>query len=174
MHGSSVHVDDDTLEVAIVRWPGDAATRTLLASEGRPRLLVVDPGADAPSAVDALEDWVRAPVDPAELLARSVALRRRAAARTGVPRLDDDGLLHHDGRWVAIPDAQLAMVRLLLERYGQLVRTDELVAVYTAAGGSTKTSSVRTAVARLRVRLREVGLTLEVARRRGVVLQAEE
>jgi hypothetical protein len=174
MAGSSVRVDDGRVEIAIVRWPVDAAARTLLAGEGRPRLLVVAADAPAPAPLDDLEDWVRDPIDPAELLARSDVLRRRVESREVTPWLDDDGLLHHGDRWVAIPDAQVPMVRLLVERFGQLVRTEELAAVYIAAGGTENRSSIRTAIMRVRLRVTDVGLALERARRRGVVLQVTQ
>lgn len=161
---------NDATEVAVVRWPDEAAARTLLAEAGRPRLLLVAAGTEAPALLDELEDWLRDPVDPAELVARSAALHERAVAQHLLPRLDDDGLLHHRGRWVAIPTAQLPMVRLLVERFGRLVRTDELVDAYVAAGGTGNRSSLRTAIMRVRGRVAEVGLMVEVARQRGVVL----
>lgn len=161
----------EAVDVAVVRWPAEATARALLACEGRPRVLVVAAGAAAPALLDDLEDWLHDPVDPVELLTRTDALRRRAAARAIAPLLDDDGLLHVGGRWVSIPDAQLPIVRLLLDRFGQLVRTEDLIAVYTAAGGTDNPSSIRTAMVRLRDRVAHVGLSLRVARRRGVVLE---
>jgi DNA-binding response OmpR family regulator len=163
---------NDATEVAVVRWRAEAVARTLLAREGKPRVLVVSSGAAAPAPVADLEDWLRDPVDPVELLARSEALRRRVAARVVAPWLDDDGLLHHEDRWVSIPDSQLPMVELLVARFGQLVRTDELAAAYTAAGGSENRSSIRTAIVRVRSRVSAVGLSLRAARQRGVVLEA--
>lgn len=168
---SDVRAVDATVEVTVVRWPTEAAARTLLAHQGRARLLVVAPDAPAPTATDELEDWVREPVDPVELVARSDALRRRLAARSSAPWLDDDGLLHVGDRWVSISDAQLPMIRLLVERFGQLVRTEELVEAYTAAGGTDNPSSIRTAIVRVRSRLASIGLTLRGARQRGVVLE---
>jgi hypothetical protein len=165
-----VRVSEHSVEVTVVRWPAEAATRTLLARDGRPRVLLVAGDAAAPPALDDLEDWLREPVDPVELLARTDALRRRAAAQKTAPRLDDDGLLRFDGRWVVIPDAQLPLVRLLVERFGQLVRNDELAEAYIAAGGTGNRSSIRTAITRIRVRVADVGLALESARHRGVVL----
>lgn len=162
---------DISVDVAVVRWPADAAARTLLAHEGKPRVLLIAADAAAPTPLDDLEDWLHDPVDPVELLTRTDALRRRAAARAAAPRLDDDGLLHFDGRWVVIPDSQLPMVRLLVARFGQLVRTEELAAAYIEAGGTKNRSSIRTAIMRVRARAAEVGLALEAARQRGVVLE---
>ena len=168
---SSVRAFDATVDVTVVRWPAEATARTLLAQAGRARVLVVAADAAAPAPIDDLEDWLRDPVDPVELVARSDALRRRVTARATAPYLDADGLLHVGDRWVSISDAQLPMLRLLLERFGQLVRTEELVEVYAAAGGTDNPSSIRTAIVRVRSRLASVGLELRAARQRGVVLE---
>lgn len=157
-----------------MRWPADAFTRTQLARDGRPRVLVVAPDAAAPAPMGDLEDWLREPVDPVELLTRTDALRRRVATRDLLPVLDQDGLLHFAGRWVAISDAQLPIVRLLVTRFGQLVLHDELFAAYIAAGGSQNTSSIRTALTRVRNRVTDVGLTLHSARQKGVILDVAD
>lgn len=170
---SSVHASDFDADVAVVRWPDEAAARTLLADAGKPRVLVVSADAPAPAGLDELEDWLREPVDPVELVARTDALRRRLAARALVPMLDDDGLLHVGHRWVSIPDTQLPLVRLLLARMGQLVRTEEVVAAYAAAGGTDNPTSIRTAITRMRARVATVGLSIRVARERGVVLEVD-
>lgn len=163
---------DIDIDIAVVRWPDDDAVRTLLIAEGRPRVLVLAGDVDAPPPLDDLEDWLREPVDPVELLARSDAVRRRAADRLQVPYLDEDGLLHFADRWVAIPDSQLPMMRLLVERFGRLVRSEELAAAYAEAGGTGNGSSARTAIARMRGRVTSIGLTIEAARRRGFVLHS--
>jgi hypothetical protein len=168
---SSVRAFDAPADVTVIRWPAEATARTLLVKEGRPRVLVVAPEATAPPPIDDLEDWLRDPVDPVELVARTEALRRHVTARAVVPWLDDDGLLHVGDRWVSISDAQLPMIRLLLDRFGQLVRTEELVAAYTAAGGTDNPTSIRTAIVRARARVASVGLDLRGARQRGVVLE---
>jgi hypothetical protein len=167
MRVSERSVDND---VVVVRWPAEATTRTLLAREGRARVLLVAAECPAPHPIDDLEDWLRDPADPVELVARTDALRRRAATRESVPVIDEHGLLHFDDRWVAVSDAQLPIIRLLVERFGQLVRHEELFAAYIAAGGTENTSSIRTALTRVRYRVAQVGLSLESARQRGVVL----
>ena len=67
--------------------------------------------------------------------ARDRGRRTRAPSATPAvgeprPRLDDDGLLRFRNRWVAVPDAQLAVVALLLDRDGCTVPDDELSAAY--------------------------------------------
>lgn len=86
------------------------------------------------------------------------------------PTLDDDGLLRFGGRWVSIPDTQLAVAALLVRNTGRLVRTADVRRAYEGAGGSGSETSVRSAVHRLRRRMAEVGLHLRVVRDRGLVL----
>jgi hypothetical protein len=88
------------------------------------------------------------------------------------PVLDDDGLLRHRGLWVAISDAQIPVVDLLVRNIGRLVSAAELRRTYIAAGGSGSTASLRSVVHRLGRRVAEVELRLHVVRGRGVVLDA--
>jgi hypothetical protein len=165
-----VRVSERNVDVAVLRWPAEADARTLLAREGRPRLLLVAADCLPPPQMDDLEDWLRDPIDPVDLMTRTDALRRRVTTRDRMPVLDQHGLLHFDGRWVAISDAQLPIVQLLVDRIGELVPHDELFAAYSAAGFSTNTSSIRTALTRIRHRVATVGLCLRSARQKGVVL----
>lgn len=84
--------------------------------------------------------------------------------------LDADGLLRFEGRWVAITDVQLPVVRLLVADAGRLVRNQAILAAYCGAGGSPSESSYRSLIHRLNQRLATVGLGLHVVRNRGVVL----
>jgi hypothetical protein len=88
------------------------------------------------------------------------------------PVLDDDGLLRHRGLWVAISDAQIPVVDLLVRNIGRLVSAAELRRAYIAAGGSGSSASLRSVVHRLGRRVAEVELRLHVVRGRGVVLDA--
>lgn len=91
-------------------------------------------------------------------------------APPGPPVLDADGLLRHRGRWVSIPDTQLAVVALLVRNLGRLVGTHEVRRAYEEAGGSGSAASLRSLVHRLARRVAKVGLTLHVVRSRGLVL----
>ena len=87
-----------------------------------------------------------------------------------VPLLDEDGLLHVGDRWVAIPDAQLAVIELLVDRYGRLVRKEALTAAYVGAGNSGREESIRSLMNRISRRVSQLGLQLHTVRGRGVVL----
>jgi hypothetical protein len=155
--------------VHVLRWPDDRALRQELSSTRRPRLLLVPAGAEPPPMLDELEDWLRAPADPAEVAVRQRNLEQRAA-EVARPSLDADGLLRVGERWVAIPVIQLGVVELLLRRFGRLVLLEDLTAAYVRAGGSGKATSIKTVVSRLTHRLGSVGLQLKKVRGRGVVL----
>lgn len=87
-----------------------------------------------------------------------------------LPLLDKDGLLRHRGLWVSIPDTQLLVVDLLVRNFGRLVATEEIRDAYERAGGSGTSTSLRSLVHRLGLRVAKVGLRLHVVRSRGLVL----
>ena len=158
-------------EVRLLRWPAEERERQRLAALGSPRLLVLDRGQPPPEVVDDLEDWAREPVDTVELLSRRLTLRQRALIRRERPILDDDGLLRHAGRWVAVPDGQLPALRHLLENLGRVVRFESLALVCANAGVSSTNASIKSLVFRLGRRCDDVGLRLETVRGRGIILR---
>jgi len=87
-----------------------------------------------------------------------------------LPRLDEDGLLRLGEAWVAIPDAQLPVVALLVDRFGHVVSKDAVVAAYVAAGHSGRDASIRSLLARISRRVALLGLQLQTVRGRGVML----
>jgi hypothetical protein len=86
------------------------------------------------------------------------------------PVLDEDGLLRVGDRWVAIPDSQLGIVRLLLARPMRVIRYEEIVSCYREAGGNTRHTAITSMLGRLANRFREVGIELVSVRSRGVLL----
>ncbi|MGH9085225.1 MAG: hypothetical protein ACRDYW_07200 [Acidimicrobiales bacterium] len=86
------------------------------------------------------------------------------------PRLDEDGILRLGDQWVAIPDAQLPVVALLVDRYGRLVRREALAAAYVEAGNSGREASIRSLMSRVARRVGSLGLQLHTVRGRGVIL----
>jgi hypothetical protein len=157
-------------DVALLRWPRDEIHRRRLAGQRLPRLLVVDRDEPPPHILDELEDWVRANADPLDVQARARTLVGRATELSAQPIMDPDGLLRVGERWVAIPATQVLVAELLVRRLDRLVRLEDLTEAYVRAGGSGKAASVKTVIARLGTRVREVGLDLVTVRGRGVVL----
>jgi hypothetical protein len=99
----------------------------------------------------------------------------QAAAEPGddvelLPTLDDDGLLRCRGRWVAVPEAQLPLIRLLLDRFQTTVSDSELLEVFGAGPASGAKRRLAGALHRLRARVGECGLTLCRVRARGYIL----
>lgn len=87
-----------------------------------------------------------------------------------LPRLDEDGLLRVGDQWVAIPDAQLPVVTLLVDRYGRVVRKEAVRVAYVEAGNSGHEASIRSLLARVAHRVARLGLQLHTVRGRGVML----
>jgi two-component system, OmpR family, response regulator len=156
--------------IALLRWPDQDAERRRLVARREPRILVISQYTAPPGLLDDLELWVLDGAQPDEILAAMDRLRRKTRSRPAQPALDQDGLLHFDGRWVAVPDTQLPVVDLLVRNIDRLVRSDDIRHAYVSAGGSGKPSSFRTVIRRIGERLAEVGLKLHVIRHRGVIL----
>jgi hypothetical protein len=157
-------------DVALVHWPREEVARAELATRGAPRLLVVPAAAAPPTCVDPLEDWVREPVDPGELRARTATLARRAGAAADRPRIDHAGVVWVGGRSVALPAVQVPVARLLVSRFAQVVPGALIEAAYLQGGGSAHPKAVKAMIGRVRRRLAEVELCVANVRDRGYLL----
>jgi DNA-binding response OmpR family regulator len=157
--------------VVVLRWPDEEDRRRRLERSSTPRLLVVGQEDEAPPLRDDLEDWLRDPPSPGDLIARLAVLAERAEQARRRPRLDDDGLLWSAQRWVVIPDTQLCIVELLLAHPNELVTTATLTATYVRNGSSGHRSSVRTMLNRVVARFDQVGLQLHIVRGKGALLE---
>lgn len=170
--GAPDELIDDALDqpVALVQWPDDDARRVDLALRGRPRLLLLEPDTSPPLTWDDSEDWVRLPVDPAELLARARNLLRHAPAPKAVPILDADGLVRLGADWVALPPIEARMFAVLVQRIHEVVRKEDLL----AAGwpdGIDDPNIVYGRMRLLRGRLAPLGLRIETVRGVGFLLE---
>ena len=154
-------------DVALVRWPSERAERGRLAAEGVPRLLLVAAGHAPPDEWHPDEDWIRTPADPVDLHHRLAALRRLAPPP---PYLDDAGLLWREDRWVALGDVELALVRVLLDHLGRLVRRAVLRAAAWPDGGVDARALDR-GIARVRPKLAELGLRVHCVSATGYLLE---
>ena len=161
-----------SLGVSVLHWPADAHVREHLAAFRQPRILLVEPGVRPPALLDELEDWVRAPADPADLRARSRELHRRA--------LDAAPAVAHDRRrraccgWAVVggphAGAGAGGRRSSWSTSSGWCATTSVGATYERAGGSSHAASLRTLLTRIGARVRPVGLELVTVRRRGVLL----
>jgi len=159
------------MDVAILRWPEDASVRAQLELLGRPRLLLVDRDSAVPEVVDSLEDWTRVPVADDEIRARVATLQARAAtAPRTKPLVDGDGVLHFEGRWISLPPVESRLGVLLVDRFGALVRRDDLEQAGWPDGVRDR-NALDVRMVRLRRRVESLGLTVRTVRSRGFVLQ---
>jgi len=162
-----------TTSIALLRWPDDAQRRHELGQAGIPRLLLVAPTAPPPLVWDELEDWVREPADPVEVLARESTLLRRAGEpqpRDVSPVLDASGLLHCGDRWVAVPPIEARILARLLERSGQAVPRGVLLDAGWPAGRDDD-HILDGRIKLLRRRIAPLGLVIHTVRGHGFLVE---
>ena len=155
-----------------MRWPAEASRRQRLADEQQPRLLLVEEDAALPDTVDCLEDWMRVPVDEAELAARRRALSARAETHVTPlrPELDDDGVLRRGGAWVSLPPVEARLTGALLDRLGTVVSRDALARAGWPDGAPGR-NALDVHVLRLRRRIGPLDLVIRTVRSRGYLLE---
>lgn len=159
------------MDVVLVRWPAEAARRDHLATEGVPRLLLIEDGHTVPPPADCCEDWVRVPVAEAEVRARVEGLSVRAAAHlpTG-PDLDPFGVLRFGSGWVSLPPVEARLTRALVDRFGAVVSRDSLARAGWPDGAPGR-NALDVHVLRLRRRIGGIGLAIRTVRSRGYLLE---
>lgn len=160
------------MDVTLIRWPDEAVARNRLAVAQEPRLLLVEEGHDPPAVLDCLEDWIRVPAAEEDVRARvdAIAVRIQAHGRTP-PEIDADGVLRHNGRWVALPPLEARLASTLLQRFGAVVGRDTLIrAVWP--GGSPGRNALDVHVLRLRRRISPLALAVRTVRSRGYLIEA--
>jgi len=157
------------VDVVLVRWPVETLRRERIAAEGRPRLLLVEDGAQPPTGHDTLEDWVRVPASEVDVQARMATLAARAQA-VASPLLDIDGVLRFGSLWVSLPPVEARLTRALLERYGAVV-SRELLSRAGWPDGAPGRNALDVHVLRLRRRLSPVHLAIRTVRSRGYLLE---
>lgn len=160
----------DRSDVLLVRWPDEDHQRATRAGSSRPTVLVIERGGPVPRSLGPLEDWLYDDAPPEEVALRLDLLASRVRNHVEGPVLDD-GLLRHRGRWVAISEAQLPVVELLLASLDQLVPLDALAEAYASTGSSTSPTSLRALLHRLGRRVRDVDLCIDTVRGRGAILR---
>ena len=160
------------MDVVLVRWPDEEETRSRLANEGRPRLLLVDRDTRPPRVDDDLEDWIRVPASELDLHARVEALDRRVRARyDDRPEIDEDGVLRFGRGWVSLPPVEVRLMRAMIDRYRTVVSRDALGRAGWPSGGSSRRNALDVHVLRLRRRVAPVGLVIQTVRSRGYLLE---
>lgn len=161
-----IRVPDD---VKLIRWPAEAHRREHCRSQGVPRLLVVEGGAEPPVAADVREDWVRTPLPRRDVDARVAAVRARCDAERR-PHIDMNGVLHFDARSVTVSPTATDLLCCLIQQFGELVSRRELQKCLPGRERDSSRNALDLQVMRLRKRVKEVGLTITTVWGRGYLL----
>jgi len=158
------------MDVALIQWPSDESLRQELARQGHPRLLLVEPSAEPPLCVDALEDWVRLPVSRGDRNARIRSLEARSG-RHGreVPVLSRDGTLDFRGESTQLSEIQARVIAPMIDRFGGVV-SRETLAGQAWPGAPSTGNNLDVTVARLRRQVGPLGLMIKTVRSRGYLL----
>jgi DNA-binding response OmpR family regulator len=158
------------VKVSLVRWPAERDRREALRRAGEPRLLLIETGTP-PLPSDQREDWIRLPADDVDLRTRIEALRRRVELEaSGVPELDDHGVLRANERWVALPPVEARLVAALIGRFGAVVSRTALTGAGWP-GGAPGRNALDVHILRLRRRIAPLGLAIRTVRSRGYLLE---
>jgi DNA-binding response OmpR family regulator len=154
-------------DVIVLHWPAQAEEAAALALAGRPRLLLVAPGADPPQSTDRREDWVRLPADERDVAARVLRLTSDSPE---LPFVDATNRLVLGSDWVALSPIEARLAAALARRFGQVVTIDELGRCGWPDGG-WRVNAMRVHFTRLRRRVAPLGLEVRAVRAQGFVLQ---
>ncbi|WP_277347772.1 MULTISPECIES: winged helix-turn-helix domain-containing protein [unclassified Streptomyces] len=158
-------------DVIFVRWPAQADLRTRCRKEGVPRLLVVEAGAQPPISNDPVEDWVRPPVSRDDLEARVKVLQNRFNSRR-VPTIDSTGTLSFGRHSITISTTQTELMRLLIDRFGEVVYRIEFVQRLATRTPTLNRNSLDLHIMRLRRRLLPLDLSIRTVWGRGYMLES--
>jgi hypothetical protein len=161
------------MNVVLLHFPEEERRLGPLRSLAIPRLLLVSDGATPPACPDALEDWIwnSAPVE--DRAQRAAVLEHRAEHRARTPRLDENGLLHFDGRWVPLSPTETVVAAQLITRFDCLVERSE-VARAVWPNGCPRARTIDMHMHKLRRRVTEVGIEIETVRSRGWLMRASD
>jgi len=162
-------VTSRAVDVALVHWPAEQAELDRLRATRQPRLLIVEQG--TPLVVtDALEDWLRAPIDETELEFRLANLQRRAV-RSSTSVAIEDGVLRVGSRLVVLPPIEARLAAALLERKDGVVHRDVLCRRAWPGGVPPGRNVLDRHIARLRRSLDGTGVDIITVHRRGYLMR---
>jgi DNA-binding response OmpR family regulator len=152
------------LDRDLPRVPGDDVCRSLVAQRTQTRVLMLTAASTIGDRVEGLglgaDDYLPKPFDFAELVARIRALARRAT--TPLPPTLARGDLSldpgwrvavRDGRRLALSPKEFAVLEYLLAADGRVVSAEELLERVWDEAANPFTSTVKTTIGRLRVKL---------------------
>ncbi len=153
-----------------LHYPEEQRRLGPLRSLAIPRLLLVADGSTPPVCPDALEDWIWASASTDDRSRRVAALQHRADDRARIPRIDENGLLHFEGRWVALSPTEAVVAAQLIGRFDRLVERSA-VARAVWPHGCSRPRTLDMHMLKLRRRVADVGLEIETIRSRGWLMR---
>jgi two-component system, OmpR family, response regulator len=157
-------------DVVVLRWPEQILDVERLEQLGVPRLLLVEPGVEAPDGDSCLQDWLRLPADDADVRVRLHALARRADSHAVLPTIDPYGQLSYRGRALFLSPLDQRIVSELIEHFDAVVMVDDLKNAWPEG---TSTQALRVHISRLRHRVASLGLTITSIRNVGYVMRKD-
>jgi hypothetical protein len=138
----------------------------------QPVLYLVEPGVDPPRSWDELEDWARLPTTPDELFARADRLLLRAWQAGSVPiEVDEFDVLYVGRDRIFLSELEARLMRLLLDRRGELVARAPAIAAMWPDGSPDGERAIDNRLRHLRARLWHVPLRIRTARGKGFILE---
>ena len=155
----------------LLQWPDELETGAALVALGQPCVWLVPRGVAPPEVWADIEDWVRVPADPAELMARLEAVTARANASPAALEVDDDDLLWCDDRCVALSALEGRLMRALVESPRQVVSYASLVEHGWPHGTRDPGTALHAPMKLLRRKIAPLELSIHTVSNRGYLLE---
>ena len=162
-----------TVDVAMCWWPRQAEKGEYRIKNHNPVMWVVETGSAPPECLDPLEDWIRPPVNQAELKVRVSCLIERAKL-SRIPILSMDNVLRYRGHKLPMAASEAVLMRELVDNFGNLVPRSKLMQLGWGTQSAKNRNALDLRILRLRHRLRYVALRVVTAWGKGYMLEAEE
>lgn len=159
-------------EVAFLRWPceADGPRQRELLTERTPVLWIVESGSEPPACEDPLEDWVRPPLQRADLDARVSCLAYRAK-RERAPIITTDNVLVVGDARLPLAESEAAIMSALVADLGSVVPRNRLVESGWGHDSDAHRNALDLRILRLRRRIANLQLEIVTVWGRGYMLE---
>ena len=155
----------------LLQWPDDQEAGAALVALGQPCVWPVPPGVVPPKDWSDIEDWVRIPADPVDLMARLASVVARAHVVPLVLHVDTDDMLWCEDECVALSKLEARLMRVLLRFPRQVVNRDTLAAETWPGDSRDPATILPTPIKVLRRKIAPLGLSIHTVPSRGYLLE---